>query len=155
MPKSKQPGREGKSFAVLKKVVSDPLIQAKMKLIEYLASKLNEFLRGFQTDQPMLPFLCDTLQKNPRSIMNMFISTSAMGEANTLIKLLKIDVTDSSIYKSCDASDIGMCAKLYVTWYKMSPALKESVLQNFWKGVRCTLSALVSHMFDKSPLKYV
>ena len=84
----------------------------------------------------------------------MFISTSAMGEANTRIKLLKIDVTDSSIYKSCEANDIGMGAKLYVTQYKKSPAFKESVLQNFWKGVRCTLSALVSHMLEKSPLKY-
>ena len=66
LPKSKQPGRgEGKRFAVLKKIVDDLLIQAKMKLIEYLANKLNELLRGFQTDQPMLPFLCDTLQKGP------------------------------------------------------------------------------------------
>ena len=48
LPKSKQPGLgERKSFAVLKKVVDDPLIQAKMKLIEYLADKLNEFVRGF------------------------------------------------------------------------------------------------------------
>ena len=109
LPKSKQPGRgKGKRFAVLKKVVDDPLIQAKMKLIEYLTNKLNEFLREFQTDQPMLPFLCGTLQKILRSIMNMFISTSA----NPLIKLLKSDVT--TIYKSCEASDIGMGAKLYV-----------------------------------------
>ena len=68
----------------------------------------------------MLP----SLQKILRSIMNMFISTSAMGEANTPIKLLKIDVTDLSINKSCEASDIGMGAKLYVTQYKKSQAFR-------------------------------
>ena len=48
-----------------------------------------------------------------------------------------------------------MDVKLYVTQYKKSPAFKESVLQNFWKGVRCTLSALVSHMLEKSPSNYL
>ena len=68
----------------------------------------------------------------------MFISTSAMGEANTLIKMLAVLVWVQN----------------YVTQYKKSLAFKESVLQNFWKGVSCTLSALVFHMLEKSPSKY-
>ena len=48
LPKAKQPAkREGKSFLVLKNAVDDPLIQAKMKFLELLSSKLNEFLGGF------------------------------------------------------------------------------------------------------------
>ena len=34
-----------------------------MKFFEPFSSKLNEFLRGFQTDQPMFPYLVETLEK--------------------------------------------------------------------------------------------
>ena len=57
LPKAKQPSKgDRKSFLVLKKEVDNPLIQAKMKFLELFSSKLNGFLRGFQTDQPVLLF---------------------------------------------------------------------------------------------------
>ena len=71
LPKSKQP--QGKSFSILQEAVKDPLIPAKLKLVEFLASKLNRFLQGFQTDQPMVPFLHDVLKEVLNSFMNMFI----------------------------------------------------------------------------------
>ena len=67
----KQP--QGKSFTVLQKAIKDPLIPAKLKLVEFIASKLNGFLRAFQTDQPMVPFLCDVLKDLLSSVMKMFI----------------------------------------------------------------------------------
>ena len=58
--KSKQP--QGKSFPILQEAIKDPIIPAKLKLIEFITSKLNCFLRGFQTDQPMIPLICDVLK---------------------------------------------------------------------------------------------
>ena len=83
LPKAKQLAKgEWKSFLVLKKAVDDPLIQAKMKFLELLSSKLNEFLRGFQTDQPRTLFLAETLETLLRSFMNIFI-LSVMLKADT------------------------------------------------------------------------
>ena len=46
LPRAKQLVKgEGKSFLVIKKAVDDPLIQPKMKFLELLSSKLNEFFR--------------------------------------------------------------------------------------------------------------
>ena len=57
LPEAKQHAKgKGKSFMVLKNAVDDSLIQAKMKFLELLSFKLNELLRGFQTDQSMVPF---------------------------------------------------------------------------------------------------
>ena len=55
--KSKHP--QEKSFHILQEAVKNALIPAKLKLTEFIASKLNCFLWGFQTDQPMVPFFCD------------------------------------------------------------------------------------------------
>ena len=69
--KSKQP--QGKSFSILQEAIKDPLMAAKFKLVEFVAGKLNLFLRGFQTDQPMVPFLAEVLKDILFSIMSMFI----------------------------------------------------------------------------------
>ena len=68
-----------------------------MNFLELLSSKLNNLLRGFQTDQPIIPFLAETLETPFRSFMNMFILNSVMLKADTQIKLLKIDVMDKNI----------------------------------------------------------
>ena len=69
--KSKQP--QGKSFSILQEAIKDPLMAAKFKLVEFVAGKLNLFLRGFQTDQSMVPFLAEVLKDILSSIMSMFI----------------------------------------------------------------------------------
>ena len=69
--KSKQP--QGKSSSILQKAIKDPLMAAKFKLVEFVAGKLNLFLRGFQTDQPMVPFLAEVLKDILSSIISMFI----------------------------------------------------------------------------------
>ena len=84
----------------------------------------------------------------------MFVSATTMKNADTLIKLLKIDVNDKALYKSGDCTDVGMAAKIHVSNYKKAPGFKNSVLINFWNGVHAGLSQLTSHMLLKSPLKY-
>ena len=61
LPKRQQPG-QGKQFLLLTKKIMDPLVQAEMKFLEFLAHKLNTFLRGFQTDQPLVPFCVKLLR---------------------------------------------------------------------------------------------
>ena len=125
-------------------------IQAKMKFLELLSSKLNEFLRGFQTDQPIVTFLAETLETLWRSFMNMFILQSVMLKADTQIIQLKIDVTNKVLYKPRENINIEIGAKLYVSTYKRSPKFKESTLKSLLDRVRRTFSGLLEHMLKKS-----
>ena len=152
-PKSKQPGKgEGKQFLLLRKKVGDPLIRAKMKFLEYVSGILNEFLRGFQTDKPMVPFLCSTLETISRTLMGMFVNTSTMKNAYTLMSLLKIDFNNRKIYKLAEDTDVGIGAKLYIHKYKKSAGFKQEKLNEFFSGAQRFLSALLTHMMKKSPL---
>ena len=82
-PKSRQ--LQGKSFPILQEVIKDPLIPTKLKLIELIASKLNCFLRGFQTDQSLVPFLCDVLKDLLTSMMKMFILSGRCKNVNAIV----------------------------------------------------------------------
>ena len=153
LPKRQQPGQgEGKQFLLLTKKILDPLVQAKMKFMEFLAHKLNTFLRGFQTDQPMVPFLCETLEDLARSILGMFVKNETLREADTVLKFIKLDVTDRAIFKQ--AVDVGMGAALHISTYKKSPSVKQHKVTQFYTDAQKLLSAIMAHMLEKSPLEY-
>ena len=61
LKKKDQPDSNNKSFATLKTMIHDPLMPAKLKFFEMISGKLNWFLRAFQTDNPMIPFMTDIL----------------------------------------------------------------------------------------------
>ena len=108
-------------------------MMAKMKLIQFLSSKLNEFLWRFQTDQPMVPFLAETLENTLRSITNTFISSDTMSKEDTLMKLTEVDRTDKNSYKSTEAIDVGMGANMHVSKYKKSSCFEKSALDVFFE----------------------
>ena len=61
LKKSQQPNYKNKSFQYLKSIIHCPLLPAKLNFFEMVPSKHNAFLRGFQTNKPMVPFVADTL----------------------------------------------------------------------------------------------
>ena len=64
----------------------------KFNVLIELASKLNTFLVKFQTDSPMIPFMSDVLETLVRLRMKRFVLTPKLGEANTIYKLIKLDL---------------------------------------------------------------
>ena len=152
LPKSRQP--QGKSFTILKDSFNGPLMKMKLKSLEFV-SKLNKFLRRYQMDQPMVPFLCNSLKEILTSLLQMFILNDTIKKANTMLKLMRIDTDDVNLHKPYDLIQIGTAAKLHVADYKKSTEFKESTLRRFYKEVCMLLASLTSHFMEKSPLKHL
>ena len=72
--KNQQPDRKNKSFTVLKKMIHDPLISAKLEFCKMASDKLNTFLRRFQTDSLMVPFFPDVLRGIVRDLLEELYS---------------------------------------------------------------------------------
>ena len=147
--KSKQP--QGKRFDCLVLALKDPLIKAKFKLVEYVSMKLNCFLRGFQTDKPMIPFLYGVLTDIVHSLLQMFVKEEICDKTDTLQKLLNLDLSDVNIRKK--VPEIGVGAKLIVMDYKKSKGFNENTLNFFYKECGTFLATLIQHMLEKSPLR--
>lgn len=127
-------------------------MHAKFKFVEFIAAKLNKFLRGFQIDQPMVPLV---LKEIITSLIKMFILSSAVQKADTTLKLLRIDTSDRNIYKPYDFIDVGMAAKMYISEYRKSKQFKESTTKKFYDSVYTFLSSLTSPMMEKCPLRHL
>ena len=109
-------------------------MKVKLKFLEFVSNKLNKFLRGYQTDQPMVPFLCYAL-KEMTSLFEMPILNDTIKKADTTLKLMKIDTNDVNLHKPYDLIQIGAAANLYVISYKKSTDFNESTLSRFYKEV--------------------
>ena len=149
LAKSKQP--KGKRYDCLVAALKDPLIRAKFKLVEYIAAKLNSFLRGFQTDQPMVPFLFHILKDIVDTILQMYVLKDVRSKNDTLQKLLNLDVTDVNIRKK--KTDIGVGAKLVVAEYKKHKNFNQNTLDRFYKDCGVFLSSIVKHILEKIPIR--
>ena len=77
---SKKP-KNNKSFDKLVQSVNDKLMIIKLTFFKEAAHILNEFLRPFQTDNPMVPFLCDAYDDLLRRLTKMFILRSTVDKS--------------------------------------------------------------------------
>ena len=104
--KSAQP--TGKSFDGLKAVVNTPLMCARFRSCETLSWKLNEYLRGFQNDKPLLPFVQESLL---RWLLGKLVLQDVLDNADTTKKLTKLNVDDVNILKPGSLVNVGHAAK--------------------------------------------
>ena len=155
LPKSKQPGKgdpkKNKSYHVLLQN-ANPLVPLYFNFFESIAAKLNGFLRGFQSDAPMVPFLVNTLEEVTREFCSKFILDEVMGNSTNTIQLIKIDVFD--INKQKVNVDLGFAIKEEINLMKKNGKTKETKLVEFYKAVKKFLATLCNHLLTKTPLQY-
>ena len=59
LTKSKQPN----SYNIVKDAVNDPLTAVKLEFVIYVAGLLGPYLKSYQSDQPMVPFIYFDLKR--------------------------------------------------------------------------------------------
>ena len=114
-----------------------------------------KFLRRYQTDQPMVLFLCNSYKGILTSFPQMFMLNDTIKKADTTLELMKIDTNGVNLHKPYDLIQIGTAAKLHVANYKESTDFKESTLRRFYKEVCMLLASSMSHFIEISPLKHL
>ena len=130
LPKSKQPQNK-KSFDGLLLTVSDPLICAKFKFVELISWKLNTFLRGFQTNKPMVSFLFSTLEDLLSWLMKKFILRETLEKADSVKRLLNTDPLNVNTHKPPSNIDFGFAARALVLKYSRKVSHKVSNVLKF------------------------
>ena len=89
----------------------------------------------------MVPLLNGTLLELLYSLMSMFINNATMKKATSSLKLLKIDTSDTNLYKQ-NAIKVGMGAKMHIRELKKQPNFKKSTLLKFYKETCGFLAAI-------------
>ena len=97
----------------MKEASADPLAEAKITFFCSVASALEPFLRRFQTDAPMAPFLHADLFNVLLVLMKRFIKRDLMDKAITPEQLSKLDVNSKESLKEPKDVDVGTKGKSF------------------------------------------
>lgn len=147
--KSKRP--KCKSYEVLVSHYKDKLMLAKFTFLKKIANRLKGYLIPFQTDNPMVPFLSDTLEGMLRKLMNDFIRKEVLREASNARKLIKVDVEKKENRLPVDMLNHGTAVKAILR----SSDITEGAKHQFRKDCIVLLTKLIQKLQERSPLNYL
>ena len=154
LPKSKQPGKgdleKHKSYGTLARYHKNLMVPLMIIFSQEVAEKLNSFLKRFQTDSPMVPFLPDAIERLVRGFCSKFILDEVMDKkAKRAVDLVKLDVTDKNLQKR----DMEFGYRLKHEIKLVKPKVTDTQIKEFERSAVKFLATMCHHMLQNSPLK--
>ena len=151
-PKSKIP--VNRSFHNLKEHVLDPLSTAKLQFFITIAKVLTPFLKKFQSEEPMLPFMAEELYTILWTLLEKFINKSVLDEATTAAKLSKIDVLKKENILSPKKVDVGFACKILLQEAQTKKKASPLQVLEFQNECVVLLQKLTNKLLERCPLQY-
>lgn len=139
------------SFTVIQKAIQDPLITAQLQFFLMIAREVEPFLRRYQTDKPMLPFIGKDLGLLVKVLMEKIVKPEVLAEkATSLSSMVKIDITDKTNWLELNNIEVGFVAERLLRSNNASNRQKS----DFRFGCRHFLEATIKKLLEKSPITY-
>ena len=148
LSKSKRP--QNKSYATLTTHYRDSLVLAKFNFFKYVAGMFQEYLVVFQSDSPLVPFLSDAIERIYRKIAKMFIKKEVLENADTPLKLIKLEVSKKENQCAVELVNLGTATKDVLRKSSTNDVKKKQ----FKKECVLMLAAILEKIQERSPLKY-
>ena len=152
-PRSNIPKRQ--SFQNLREHVLNPLTSAKLQFFISVAKVLQPFLKKYQTDKPMVPFITEDLLFILKAILDKFIREPVIEGATTAVKLINIDIMKIGNILPPKKVDIGFAKKMIVQ--EVAEKKEASPLQILELQNECIafLQKLSYKLMERCPLQYL
>ena len=135
--------KEHAGYQSVKKAINeDKLLKAKHLFWISLAQDFQPFLKMYQTEKPMVPFLASDLQNLLRSVMNRFIKENVLSSANSFTKVAKVDVSLDNNKKTCKERDIGIVTRKELDHLTQHQVISSEEKKHFEFDAKAFLSSL-------------
>lgn len=140
-----------KSYETMKKMLSDPLLKAKLSFFISIVEELEPFLKEFQTDAPMLPFLYEELETLLARLMKRVVKPSVLEKHVSGSQKAKLNLDNDNILDA-EKIAIGYGAKTAINDIKSSTS--KELISEFMEQCRRFLLAFIKKIQHRAPLKH-
>ena len=124
-------------------------MKVKFQYFALVASILAEYLIIFQSDNPLVLFLSDTIENQYCRLCKIVIKIEVLDLVSTTLRLLKIDVKNKKNHLASDRIVLGAATsnlkELSITSEKKSKFKKECCIM---------IVKILTKLKERSPLKY-
>lgn len=149
---------KSKSFEIMAKELKNlDMIRAKLEFFAYTAAALEPFMREFQTNRPIAPYLYDRLQLILSSLMGRFMKEQVLNDAKSGSDLVKLDPKKASNCLTNHEVEIWFGARRAVAsavGKKNSSDNTIDIAVNFRREAKEIMQVIVAKVQERSPLKY-
>ena len=129
----------------------DPLGKAKLASFVYVALPIENFLKRFQSDEPLIPYLSEDLIKMMRTLMNRIVKPDIMKSLlDDTVKLLKIDLSNRDNLRHLKDMDLGFITSRELQQRPGSDLAR----RQFSESNRQFIVTFIERLKEKSPLQY-
>lgn len=150
----KIPKPDTKTYETIKSACKDPLLEAKLQFALSAANEVSPFLRLYQTNKPMVPFLAADLYNLLKNILSRFCKSDVIQNATTALKLANFDIEDEELHETdYKKIDVGFSAEKLL---RKLTAADVSSLQKMEFRVQCKtcLKSIAAKILEKAPIRY-
>lgn len=137
------------SYEIVSEHLKDKFLCAKLTFFQILSSELEPFLREFQSDKSLAPFLYTSLTTVIKTVMNRFVKPDVLKKHS----VLNIDVTIDDNLSTANEINVGYATKHVLDTMDKKDVSKRDILL-FKNECRTCLKLFVIKMMKKSPLHF-
>ena len=131
---------------------------ARLMFFESVARQFDQFLVRYQTDKPMVPFLCGDLDMIVRGLCQRFMKQSVLDVASSTAHLAKLNVDDVDSHLPHSQIDPGLCAakklKELAAVTSVKQKLSERERMAFRMECKKGLVCATKKLLEKCPITY-
>ena len=138
-----------KSYSAVVECLNDPLLQCKLACFSSVAQCVEPFLTLYQTDRPVL---ASDRESMLRKLMKCFVKNTVLTEADTVMKLVAVDIVDVENLKGYSSIDCGFVANKCLKELLTEKKVSERQVLAFKMETRSFLTGIVQKLLVKNPL---
>lgn len=142
------------SFKTVEKALEDDLLSAQLAFFQSLASQLEPFLETYQTNEPLAPFLHDSVCNVLKSIMTRFVKQEILDAATSSFKLSKIDLDNPENLQAAKNINLGYETRSAIRDVKNSKHISDARILQFRQECKKCLVQCSKKILEKSPIKF-
>jgi len=150
LPPSKRP--KSKSFLNVQKAVKDKLTLLKLEVFSYVASLLEPYLLAYQTDKPMIPFMCCDIEKLLRNILKLFVKQEVINACSSPTELKEIDISKKENLLKRKNIKLGFSAETRLSALRKQDTITSIEIDSFRKDCIALYVRLFEKFIERTPL---
>jgi len=151
LPKSKRPS--SKSYASVLSSVNDAFLTAKLCFFSFLASLVEPFLRKYQSDNPLLPFMYNDLKSLVKSVMRTIVKPEELDKCKTGPQLVDMDLDDKKVLMSRKDIQMGYGVEKVLGQLRTKDLVSGEQISVFKKEAQRATVVLLQKLLERTPLR--
>ena len=135
-------------------MITHSLIKSKFKYFAEVAKSISSFLVTFQTDNPVVLILAQSVGEIISNYASSFLLKDTLSNANSCLHLSKIDFKDSAKQKRLINAELNVRVKLELSHLQKNGKFSTNQALRFKRDIVNFLYTLCSRI-QKSPVKFL